>query len=44
MLHAEFRASKPNGYKEEVFEYFSMYFYDLKLGPPGAGSSWTLGP
>ena len=30
--------------KEKLFEYFSMYFYDLNLGPPVAGPSWTLGP
>ena len=30
--------------KEKIFEYFSKYFYDLNLGPPGTGSSWTLGP
>ena len=29
---------------KKVFEYFSMYFYDLNLGPHGAGPSWTLGP
>ena len=21
-----------------------MYFFDLNLGPPGAGPSWNLGP
>ena len=30
--------------KEKLFEYFSMYFYDLHLGPPDAGPSWTLEP
>ena len=30
--------------KKEIFEYFFMYFYDLNLGPPGAGPSSTLGP
>ena len=30
--------------KEKLFEYFSMYFHDLNLCPPGAGPSWTLGP
>ena len=30
--------------KKKLFENFSMYFYDLNLGPPGAGPSWTLGP
>ena len=44
MLHTEFQASKPRGLKEKLFEYFSMYFFVLNLGPPGAGPSWTLGP
>ena len=44
MLHTEFQASKPRGSEGEAFEYFSMYFYDLNLSPPGAGPSWTLGP
>ena len=44
MLHTEFQASKPSGSEEEDFEYFSKYFYDLNLGPPGAGPSWTLWP
>ena len=30
--------------KKKDFEYFSMYFYDLNLGPPGVGPTWTLGP
>ena len=30
--------------KKKLSEYFSMYFYDLNLGSPGAGPSWTLGP
>ena len=29
---------------KKIFEYFSMHFYGLNLGPPGAGLSWTLGP
>ena len=37
MLHTEFQASKPSGYKKKFFEYFSLYFYDLNLGPPDAG-------
>ena len=30
--------------KEKLFEYFSLYFYDLNLGPPGAGPSCSLRP
>ena len=30
--------------KKKTFEYISMHFYGLNLGPPGAGLSWTLGP
>ena len=30
--------------KKKIFEYFSMYFYDLNLGPHDAGPSWTLEP
>ena len=30
--------------KKKIFEYISMHFYGLNLGPPGAGPSWTLGP
>ena len=44
MLHTRFQASKPSGLKEKIFKIFFMYFYDLNLGPPGAGSSWNLGP
>ena len=44
MIHTEFQASKPRVSEGEVFEYFFMYFYDLNLGPPGAGPSWILGP
>ena len=44
MLHTEFQAPSQEVLKEKLFEYFSMYFYDLNLGPPGAGPSWTLGP
>ena len=45
MLHIEFQASKPSGsedFKRKIFEYFSMYFYDLDLGSPGVRPSWTL--
>ena len=42
MLNTKFQTSKP-GSEEEIFLIFSMYFYDLNLGPPGAGPSWTLG-
>ena len=44
MLHTQFQASRPSDSEEEDFEYFSMYFYGLNLGAPGAGPSWTLGP
>ena len=48
MLHTEFQASEPSGSEEEDFLIFSIffyiYFYDLNLGPPGAGPSWTLRP
>ena len=27
---------------KKLFEYFSMYFYSLNLGPPRVGPSWTL--
>ena len=30
------------GSEKEEFEYSSMYFYGLKLGPPCRGPSWTL--
>ena len=44
MLHTEFQASKPSDSEEEDFflEYFSMYFNDLNLVPPGVGPSWTF--
>ena len=42
MLHTEFQASEPSGSEEDHF--FYIYFYDLYLGPPGAGPSWTLRP
>ena len=29
--------------KKKIFEYFSMFFYGLNLGPPGKGPSWILG-
>ena len=44
MQHNKFPASNSSNYEEEDFEYISMYFYGLNLGPPGAGLSWTLGP
>ena len=45
MLHTEFQASEASGSKEEDFLiFFLIYFYDLNLGPPGAGPSWTLRP
>ena len=30
--------------KKKIFEYISIHFCGLNLGPPGAGLSWTLGP
>ena len=40
MLHTEFQASEPSGSEEEDFLiFFYIYFYDLNLGPPGAGPS-----
>ena len=33
MLNIQFQASRLKGSEEEDFEYFSMYFYDLNLGP-----------
>ena len=44
MLYTKFLASKPNSSEEEDFLIFFMYFYSLNLGPPAAGSSWSLGP
>ena len=46
MLHTEFQASEPSGSEEEDFLifFFFIHFYDLNLGPPGAGPSWTLRP
>ena len=44
MLQSKFQASKPSGSEEEDFLIFSMYFYGLNLGLPGAGLSWPLGP
>ena len=44
MLQTNFQASKPSNSEEEDFLIFSMYFYDLNLGPPGTGPSRTLGP
>ena len=43
MLQTNFQASKPSNSEEEDFLIF-FYIYDLNLGPPGAGPSWTLGP
>ena len=43
MLHNKFQASKPSDSEGEDFGIFFMYFYDLNLGPPDAGRSWTLG-
>ena len=37
MLQSKFQASKQSNYEEDNFLIFSMYFYGLNLGPPGAG-------
>ena len=44
MLQTNFQASKPSNSEEEDFLIFFYVFYDLNLGPPGTGPSWTLGP
>ena len=44
MLCTKCKASKPSGFEKESFSIFSMYFYGLKLGSPGAGPSSILGP
>ena len=44
MLHTELQASKPSGSEGEDLLIFSKYFYDLNLGRPGVGPSWTLRP
>ena len=38
------RSTRPPPSEEEDFLIFFIYFYDLNLGPPGAGPSWTLRP
>ena len=40
-LYTQVSDSGPLG---PLVEYFSMYFYDMNLGPPSVGPSWTLGP
>ena len=44
MQHNKFQASLSQVVLKKIFEYFSMYFYGLNLGPPAAGPSWNLGP
>ena len=44
MQHNKFQASLSQMVLKKIFEYFSMYFYGLNLGPPAAGLSWNLGP
>ena len=44
MQHNKFQASLSQVVLKKIFEYFSMYFYGLNIGPPGAGPSWTQGP
>ena len=43
MLYTTFKHLSQTVLKKKLFEYFSMYFHDLNIGPPGAGLSWTLG-
>ena len=44
MQHNKFQASLSQVVLKKIFEYFSMYFYGLNLGPPCLGPSWTLWP
>ena len=44
MQHNKFQASLSQVVLKKTFEYFSMYFYGLNLGPPCLGPSWTLWP
>ena len=44
MQHNKFQASLSQVVLIKIFEYFSMYFYGLNLGPPCLGPSWTLWP
>ena len=44
MQHNKFQASLSQVVLRKIFEYFSMYFYGLNLGPPCLGPSWTLCP
>ena len=44
MQHNKFQASLSHVVLKKNFEFFSMYFYGLNLGPPSLGSSWILGP
>ena len=42
MLHTKFKATKPSGSDAEIYQYFSMYFYGLNLGPTDHLGSWDL--
>ena len=44
MQHNKFQASPSHVVLKKIFEYFSMYFYVLNLGPPCLGPSWSLWP
>ena len=44
MQHNKFQAFLGQVVLKKIFEYFSMYFYGLNLGPPCLGPSWILGP
>ena len=44
MQHNKFQASLSQVVRKKIFEYFSMYFYGLNLGPCWLGPSWTLWP
>ena len=41
MQYNKFQASLSQVVLKKIFEYFSMYFYGLNLGPPCLGPSWT---
>ena len=44
MQHNKFQASLSQVVLKKIFEYCSMYFYGLNLGPPCLGPPWTLWP
>ena len=44
MLHIKFQTSGQMVLKQKILKYFSMYFYGLNTGPPGAGHLATRDP